>query len=859
MKKLYLVDVSSMFFRAFYAIPPLTNGEGLPTNALYGFLNMTIKLIRDIHPDYLVYCFDRKEPSFRLELYEEYKANRTEMPEDLSPQIPYIFKLTDALGIPRMDKEGYEADDLIGSLARWGRENNLEVVIVSGDKDFAQLVKPFVSMYDTMKDVHYDSEGVKAKWGVTPEQFIDYLALVGDSSDNIPGVRGIGPKGAQKLLGDFGTLEGVYENVEKISGKSMKQKLIDNKDMAFLSRKLVSIVQDLDLVKDAKQLQMREIHKEELRELLEFLGFKSFIKNLIDGQGLKGNGEGAKSASKSKSAKADEVQVEESPSLGDLPSFEESTVSLAELDKLVEPYSEIWALQSERGFALAAAKKLLRVDADPHDIGRVLGKKHLQWKGFDLKSAWHLLNLDQAQLAWDSQLAAYVLNAGNTESLPDVYFAHMGEKWPELVSFSDLFRLHQGLERKLTQKLKSDHGEKIYREIELPLAPVLYEMERHGVLIDKAELDDQALSLTTDLQELEKAIHKEAGGSFNVASPKQLGEVLFERMGLTKGKKTKTGYSTNSDVLEKLVNEHPIAKMILEFRELSKLKSTYVDALPHLVSPVDGRVHTSFRQAATSTGRLSSVNPNLQNIPIRTERGRRVRRAFIAPKGHVLVSSDYSQIELRVLAHISDDPGLQKAFAEDRDIHSATAAEIFGVKLKDVDSDLRRTAKAVNFGIAYGQGVFGLSEALGIPRGEAADIIDKYFRKFSKVKEYMDAVVEQAKVKGYVETLLGRRRYITELKAKNQNLRKFGERAAINAPIQGTASDIVKLAMIKMRDEVSIPMILQVHDELLFECPKEDLDENSPLICEIMENAVKLKVPLKVNVASGKNWEDAHS
>jgi DNA polymerase-1 len=855
MKKLYLVDVSSMFFRAFFAIPPLTNGEGLPTNALYGFFNMSLKLLRDVHSDYVVYCFDRKEPSFRYEMYNEYKANRAEMPEDLVPQMPYIYELTDALGIPRLDKKGYEADDVIGSMTRWGRENGLEVVIVSGDKDFAQLVKPFVSMYDTMKDMRYDEEGVKQKWNIRASQMIDYLALVGDSSDNIPGVRGIGPKGAEKLLAQFGSLEGVYDHIDEISGKSMKQKLLENRDMAFLSRQLVTIVQDLDLIADPKDLRLKEIDKEKLQTLLEFLGFKTFAKNLSEGKLLSAPAAKSKKAAEAESA----PEVKAGEDLSDLPAFEESTVSLSQLSNLIEPYSEVWALENERGLVLATAKKLLRVEASPEEIGEVVREKRLNWKGFDLKRSWHLMGLGEAQAGWDAQLAAYVLNPKNTESLSEVYAAQTGQKWPELMSFTDLFKVHMALERRLSQSLKADHGEKVYREIELPLMPVLYEMERRGILVDTAELGEQEGLFNKDFLELEAAIHKAAGGPFNVASPKQLGDILFEKLGLTKGKKTKTGYSTSSDVLEKLKAEHSVVNLVLEYRELAKLKSTYVDALPHLIDPRDGRVHSSFRQAATSTGRLSSVNPNLQNIPIRTERGRRVRKAFIAEPGALLLSVDYSQIELRVLAHMAGDEALKKAFAEDQDIHQATAAEVFGVKPKDVTADLRRTAKAVNFGIAYGQGVFGLSESLGISRTEAGDIIERYFAKFSGVKAYMESVVEQAKSKGYVEMLSGRRRYIPELKAANQNLRKFGERAAINAPIQGTASDIVKMAMIKLHDEISLPMILQVHDELLFEGPPDDIEDNKKLVCSIMENTTRLDVPLKVNLATGSDWEAAHS
>ncbi len=847
-----------MFFRAFFAIPPLTNGDGLPTNALYGFLNMTLKLLREVQDDYVVYCFDRKDKSFRFDLYGEYKANRAEMPDDLAPQIPYIYDITDKMGITRIDKERYEADDVIGSLTKWGRKHDLDVVIVSGDKDFAQLVKPHVVMYDTMKDVKYDEDGVRSKWNVEPSQMIDYLAMVGDSSDNVPGIKGIGPKGAEKLLKDYGSLDGIYENIDKISAKALKQKLIDNKEMAYLSQKLVTIVCDLDLVKDPHDLELKKINKEELKSLLDFLGFKTFSKNLSDDKLLSGKGPsgGDKTAKAPGTTPKLEIVKED---LSDLPNFEESTVSLSKLNEMVEPYSEIWAINSEQGFLLGTGKKLLRVEAATEEIGEILSHKKLQWKGFDLKAVWHLMGISDPRADWDAQLAAYVLNPGNTETLSDVYSKFVGEPWPPMLSSGDLYKIHLGLERTLCKALKADHGDKVLREIELPLVPVLYEMERRGILIDTVELDEQATLLSTDIKRLEHNIHDAAGGEFNVGSPKQLGEVLFEKLNLTKGKKTKTGYSTSSDVLEKLKSEHKIIEMIIEYRELAKLKSTYVDALPHLINPTDGRVHTNFRQAATTTGRLSSVNPNLQNIPIRTERGRRVRKAFIAPQDQVLLSVDYSQVELRVLAHMAGDEGLIRAFANDQDIHTATAAEVFGLKLSEVTSEQRRKAKAVNFGIAYGQGAFGLSEALGISRKEASEIIERYFMKFNKVKGFMDSIIEKAKGDGFVEMLSGRRRYIPELKSSNQMLRKFGERAAINAPIQGTASDLVKMAMIKLREEVSLPMILQVHDELLFEGSPGDIEDNKDMIQAVMENTTKLNVPLKVNLATGKNWDEAHS
>lgn len=877
MKKLYLVDASNMFFRAFFALPPLTNDQGMQTNALYGFLAMTIKLIREVKPDYLVYCFDQKEPSFREEIYPEYKAHREEMPDALIPQIPYLKKLTDLLGIHHVEKKGFEADDVIGTLALKAREHHIQAVIVSGDKDFAQLVQPGVELYDTMKDVRTDVDGVREKYGIRPDQMVDYLAIVGDTSDNIPGVFGIGPKGAQKLLNEYETLEGVYKNIDKISGASMRQKLIDHKKDAFLSQKLSKIVTDVKLDVEIDDLKMREIQREPLREILQELKFQSFEKKLfadgdstsLDGPALKTAGakkskSASRPAARDKKDKAAKVAEEAAEPLETGKSLRvpqgqwvEEEWTVEQLRKSIEPYSEIWALLTERGLILAIEGRVLKVAAPETEIGEVLRGKNLKWKGFDLKEVYKALNAPTSSTEWDGLLAAYVVRPAAIENFEEVYERFCEKKLPDLARALDIVLAHRELETTLRKKLKEQGGLDVLEKIDQPLIAVLAAMELKGVAVDLEELKKQSQGLARDIKSLEAGIIQETGETFNIASPKQLGQVLFEKMKLPRGRKTKTGWSTDSDVLEAI--DHPVARKILEYRELSKLKSTYVDALPMLVNPNTGRVHTHLNQAATATGRLSSNNPNLQNIPIRTERGRAVRRAFVAEKGHCLISADYSQIELRILAHITEDKGLVAAFQEDLDIHTATASEVFGVSLKEVTSDMRRAAKAVNFGIAYGQGAFGLSESLGIPQSEAKDIIDRYFGKFRGVKNYMDEVILAAGENGYVETLFGRRRYLDELKSSNPNVRRFGERAAINAPIQGTAADLVKLAMIELHQSLGAPMLLQVHDELLFEV---SLDEKEDIMAEVratMEGIYKLKVPLKVNVASGPNWEDAHS
>lgn len=928
MKRLYLVDVSSMFFRAFYAIRPLSTPAGMPTNAIYGFVAMTVKLLREIRPDYMAFCFDRPEPSFRKALDPRYKANRVEMPEDLVPQVPYIRKVSEAMGVPCFDKEGYEADDVIGTFVAWGRERDLEVVIVSGDKDFGQLVRPHVTLYDTMKDIRYDQAGVVEKWGVEPRKMRDYLALVGDSSDNIAGVRGIGPKGACKLLAEFESVEDIYARLDQVSSPTIRRKLEEGRDEAFLSKKLVTIVEDIDLDIPLEALRLKPIERETLHALLMELDFKSFAKTLLGDVGtasgstqpLKSSttttvpvaepmspssatpasgigssfvrpvsdemgarvaaslaGEVASSDKRPSSAAELEGRLETvgtsvrvddfRPGLVELPRIEETRLTLAQIDRWLAPGTETWGFHTERGVLLAQGTVVAEVEGSWDELGQLLSAKKLRWKGFDLKEFWKTVNLrwpvevtgTGSALVWDQMLAAYVARAGSIDDVRALFTLYNGVSLPELPSPAQLFGAHLSLERNLRRKVESVGGEKVLHEIELPLAPILYEMERNGVLIDGKALEAQGAELAKEISTCEKSIHHEAGEIFNVGSPKQLGHILFEKLKMPAGKRTKTGYSTDEDTLAKLAPEYPICAKVLQYRELSKLKSTYVDALPILVNRSTGRVHTTFNQASTTTGRLSSTNPNLQNIPIRTERGARVRKAFIADEGNCLVSADYSQIELRVLAHITGDSGLTKAFMSGVDIHTATAAEVFGVATADVTPEQRRKAKAVNFGLAYGQGAFGLAEALRISRSEATEIIGRYFNRFSGVKTFMEDTVETAKQKGYVETIFGRRRYLDELFSKSPMVRKFGERAAINAPIQGTAADIVKKAMVTARGAVAGKMLLQVHDELIFEGPQDKAQELAAQAKGAMEGAVKLNVPLEVNVGIGRDWDSAHS
>lgn len=889
MKTLFLVDASSLFFRAFFAIPPLTSAKGLPTNAIYGFLNQLIRLLRDKKPDHIVLCLDRKEPSFRKDLYSDYKANRTEIPETLAPQMPYIDRVGTALGIPSISVAGFEADDVIGTLATQASAHGMKVCIVSGDKDFAQLINDHIFMYDTMKDFTFGPKEVVEKWGVRPDQFIDYLALVGDSSDHIPGVAGIGPKGASKLLADHETLDRIYENIGSIKGAT-QEKLIKSKEMAYLSRKLVSIVRDVPVPTRAEDLHLQKISLDELKSFFEELNFKSFER---DSRGLPNTG----SVEEPSNPPAAKIELSSLlppmpaptptpvPSL-DIKPLEVRTIASHEIAQHLQPRDAIWLHSDAKNIFLLkeGSDFILSLQDSADDVGRELVRLDLSYLGYDLKSLWHklwptraleasgqlgfLTNSDSGgpglgenislRLTEDLLLFGYVLHAGENLALAALIERGLGQLAPD--SLTEL-RLMPSLRQKMQLEMKSsehsDNFQKVLNEIEYPLVSILFNMERRGFQIDRKELALQSESLQKDLALAEKQIHEMAGETFNIASPKQLSHILFDKLKLKTGKRTKTGFSTDSDVLESLRDHHQIVAQILEYREVAKLKSTYVDALPSMLDSQD-RIHTTFRQALTTTGRLSSVEPNLQNIPIRSPRGARVRRAFVAADGQALLSADYSQIELRVLAHFCGDANMRKAFVENLDIHTATASEVFKVPLKEVTSEQRRIAKSVNFGIAYGQGAFGLAENLGISRTEAQDIIQKYFTQFPGVKEYIDSTTSKVREAGFVQTLLGRVRTIREIQSQSPVMRKAGERAAINAPIQGTAADIVKLAMVRINEAVSVPMISQVHDELIFEGKETVLRSEAPQIVQIMESVVKLSVPLKVNWAIGANWDEAH-
>lgn len=914
-KNLYLVDVSGIVFRAFYALPPMQNKKGQSTNALFGFLKVVLKLLKTQNPTSLVFCLDTPHPSFRKKIYSEYKANRQDLDPDLAEQLPFVENLTKSLGICTAAKKGFEADDVIGSLAKQGEEKGYSVVIVSGDKDFAQLINKNICMYDIHREFIYDSKGVLEKWGVQPEQMIDYLALVGDSSDNIPGVRGIGPKGASKLLLEFKTLKNIYLNVDKIVSASVKKKLLDAKEMAFLSQTLASIDIAMDLSLSEEDWQLKSINEKDFQFYTDEFAFKNTYTSFMAWQSedvkenftksnvlAPGGEQGFKlvnqksSSSKALSTtssndKSSKIVVDKQflsftkSSLKDISVKKElekiilptkiKKISLKDLKNLLPAYAKAWVFCYQSSVFIFFEKIFLEIPFSENsteqlnltsetvsgltDIGAVLEAKKIGFKSYDIKNLWKRFGFKKSGIAvWDNQLAVHVSTSSNIKSWEDLCLKylekdiHFQKDSVNTISVFDILKLHLECKILFSHFLESFKTENIFSKIEMPLISVLYDMENKGVLIDQTFLLAQEAELDKEINQLTKSIYANAGEEFNISSPKQLGVILFEKLSLPVGKKTKTAYSTASSVLEPL-KEHPIIEDILEFRELSKLQSTYVKGLLKRVDK-QSYLHTQFNQSVTSTGRLSSSNPNLQNIPIKTARGKLLRKAFVVRSNYELITADYSQIELRILAHLSEDKNLCKAFINNEDIHSFTASQIFNISLKAVNSEQRRRAKAVNFGISYGQGVFGLSESLGVSRTEASSIIKNYHSRFPLVQEYMESVKEQAYKDYYVKTLLGRKRYLPDLFSSRVSIQKFGERAAINAPMQGTASDLIKLAMIEVANSLDAFLLLQVHDELIVESLVENRKDNILELKNIMESIIKLKVPLKVNVSFGNNW-----
>ena len=881
MKKLIVVDVSNFIFRAFFAIRPLTSPEGVPVNAVYGVMKMFLKILSAHQPTHVLMARDTAGGSFRNEMYEEYKANRTEPPDDLIPQFALIKELIEKMGFCSVESQNYEADDLIGSAVTQWKEDFDEILIASGDKDLMQFIGDNIKMLDTMKDVTYDRQGVFDKMGVFPEQIVDYLSMVGDSSDNIPGMRGIGAKGAAKLLAEHKTLDGCIEVKDTFKGKKLTEAFGNYLEDGLLSRKLIKIVTDVDLGAKETDSRLEFYPSDELITFVKDLGFKSMTTQLEEMRRMDSFVEAesnrfpmtVKAVSKKTEIKTLKELIDSSScislhseySSGDIFNREVASIALSQDGENVYFLSSDKFKQDELNDFLAYAWG---------QEGVVVASEH--WK----RDYFYALenNIKVSCELFDVVQCHYVLNAGAKHDIINITREYLGfdlaersKKDPFLTELSEeekqdfvgrrsamVFKLVPLFEKELIEK-EMDH---IYRDIDNKVSPILSTMERAGVVLDKKFFEDYEKELQKKIDAIETEIMEEGEiEEINLNSPKQVGNLLFDILKLPVVKKTKTGYSTNSEVLEILdANESSLVPgLILQYRELSKLQSTYVKVLPKLVHKNDERLHTHFNQHVAATGRLSSNNPNLQNIPIRTEMGRKVRNGFIAAPGTVLLGADYSQVELRLLAHLSGDPTMVKAFNNNEDIHKQTASEVMGVPLSEVSSEDRSKAKAVNFGLMYGQSSFGLASQLKISRKEAKTYITNYFEKFSKVKSYLDGLKEDAEKTGYAATMFGRKRYLPDINSNNRTVKAMAERVAINSPIQGAAADIIKKAMIKIAGELESKglksrMLLQVHDELIFEVPKDELEQMQKIVREGMENVVALKVPLSVDMGYGDNW-----
>ena len=924
---LVLVDGSSYLYRAFHAFPPLTNSAGEPTGAMYGVLNMLKSLISQVQPSHIAVVFDAKGKTFRDEMFEQYKSHRPPMPDDLRKQIQPLHDIIRALGIPLLVIEGVEADDVIGTLAVAASKANQKVLISTGDKDMAQLVDDNIMLINTMNNTLLDREAVIEKYGIPPELIIDYLALMGDSADNIPGVAGVGEKTALGLLQGIGSMAEIYANLDKVAelpirgAKKLGDKLLAEKEMADLSYRLATIKTDVVLDITPEQLTLGASNNEQLTEYFGRYEFKRWLNEVMNGaDSITNNNE---QPTKINHYQVTPVLVQDNSDEA-LPAIQidrsryETLLTEADLNRWVEKLNQakLFALDTETdnldymaanlvgiSFALEngeAAYLPLQLDylGAPKTLEKttaltllkpILENPTIQKVGQNFKYDLTIFarnGIDVQGVAFDTMLESYVLNSTGRHNMDDLAKRYLGH---QTISFEEIagkgknqltfnqIQLEQAaeyaaedadvtmkLQQVLWEKLSKEPTlEKLFKEMELPLLGVLSRMERRGVLIDSDALFLQSNEIANRLSELEEQAYVLAGQPFNLASTKQLQEILFDKLGLPVIQKTPKGApSTNEEVLEELAFSHELPKVLVEHRGLSKLKSTYTDKLPQMVNSQTGRVHTSYHQAVTATGRLSSSDPNLQNIPIRNEEGRRIRQAFIAREGFTVVAADYSQIELRIMAHLSQDQGLINAFTQGKDIHRSTAAEIFGVALDEVTSEQRRNAKAINFGLIYGMSAFGLSRQLGIGRADAQSYMDLYFKRYPGVQTFMHDIREKAKAQGYVETLFGRRLYLPDINSSNGMRRKAAERVAINAPMQGTAADIIKRAMIqldqKLQNDPDIAMIMQVHDELVFEVRSEKVAFYSELIKTQMESAADLVVPLIVEVGQGTNWDEAH-
>ncbi len=889
---LVLIDGSSYLFRAYHALPKLTNAVGEPTGALHGVLSMINKLVREEDQAQVAVVFDASGKTFRNDMYAEYKANRPPMPDELRSQIEPILDAVRAMGLPLLRVKGVEADDVIGTLCKQGERDGMSVLVSTGDKDLAQLVSDKVTLVNTMSDSLLDRDGVKEKFGVYPEQIIDYLALVGDTSDNIPGVPKVGAKTAAKWLNEYGSVDGIIENADSIKGK-VGESLRDSIDQLRLSRELVIIKTDVDLDEGPADLEGSEPDLPALRQLYGHYELKMLLKQVEDGD-----------------VEAASPETADYETVLDWQSFDRwlDRINKAELTAFDTETTSLDYMQAELvGLSLAVDSGSAAYIPVAHDYpgapeqlprDEVLAKLKPWLESEDHAKVGHHLKYDAHVLrrydialggmAFDSMLESYVLNSVATRHDMDstarhylgrdtIKYEEVAGKGAKQLTFNQVdldtaapyaaedaaitLALHDTLWEGLS---KVPTLRNVYETIEQPLVPVLLEMEETGVLLDRELLAVQSKELEKRMHELEQSAHELAGGPFNLGSPKQLQEILFERLELPVIRKTPKGQpSTAEDVLAELAHDYDLPRVIIDYRSVSKLKSTYTDKLPQQVNDATGRIHTSYHQAVAATGRLSSTDPNLQNIPIRTEEGRRIRKAFVAPRGYRILAADYSQIELRIMAHLSADDGLVAAFADDQDIHRATAAEVFSTPLEAVSPDQRRSAKAINFGLMYGMSAFGLAKQLDISRTEAQEYVDLYFDRYPGVKAFMDGIRDTAREQGYVETVFGRRLYLPEINARNPQRRQYAERSAINAPMQGTAADIIKRAMLSVASWLSdeappARMIMQVHDELVFEVHKDALEDVEARVIGLMADAAELSVPLKVDAGSGSNWEEAH-
>ncbi len=893
---LVLVDGSSYLFRAFHALPPLENSKGQATGAIYGVINMLNKLVEEYRPEHMAVVFDAKGKTFRNDLYEEYKAHRPPMPDELRSQIEPLYEIVEALGYPMIIVPGVEADDVIGTYAKQASEQKIDTLISTGDKDLAQLVNPHVTLINTMNNLVMDEAGVQEKFDVPPSAIIDYLALMGDTSDNIPGVPKVGPKTAAKWLKQYGTLDNLIAHADEIKGK-VGESLREHLDQLPLSRDLTTIKCDVELEHKIDELNMRPPQLDKLKQMYSDLEFKSWLANLSADDDETDPVDAPAEVETNYETVLDKKDFEawlKKLNEAEQFAFDTETTSLDYMKARIvgvsfavkigeaayvpfgHDYLDAPEQLSEQD-VLGALKPLLE-DANKAKIGQ------------NLKYDAHVLanhGIDLKGIAQDTMLESYVLDSTRRHNMDDMalrllgrettHFEDVAGKGAKQLTFNQIaleqagpyaaedaditLQLHEKLSAELekTPKLQS-----VYQDIELPLLSVLLKIERNGVKIDAAMLQVQSQQLAERMKEVESQAYEEAGETFNLASPKQLSAILFEKLEIPSAKKTKTGqYSTAESVLQELAEEYTLPKLILEHRSLSKLKSTYTDKLPLQINEKTGRVHTSYNQTVAATGRLSSTDPNLQNIPIRSEEGRRIRQAFVAPEGYKMLAADYSQVELRIMAHLSGDENLLKAFAEGIDVHRATAAEVFGVALDEVEAEQRRAAKAINFGLIYGMSAFGLAKQLNIGRYEAQDYIDVYFTRYPGVKAYMDQTREQAHEQGYVETVFGRRLYLPEINSRNGQRRQYAERTAINAPMQGTAADIIKRAMISVdaalsASNIDAKVVMQVHDELVVEVLEKDVEALADLLRMEMESAATLKVPLVVDIGIGDNWDEAH-